>query len=483
MKEKTKEELQLENEILRFALDKVHEGVYITDDKGIIIEYNSTVQDSEHYSVHDVIGRPEQEVYGQVSDYDFIQNYSVPVRTKKRPVENVYYEYPLGFGKKTAMMMSVYPFIVDDRVKAVCTIGRDVSQVKDFLIETLGMRNWETRSENPQKTGARYFFEDIIGKSEVMKHTIERAKLVAKRDSPVLIYGETGTGKELMAQSIHNGSLFLDGPFVSVNCAAIPETLLESILFGVHKGAFTGAVEGPGLFEQAEGGTLFLDEINSMPLNLQPKILRAIQERSVRRVGGNKEIPVNCRIISAVNEDPKWILEKKLIRDDLFFRLATIEVKIPPLRERKEDLEYLIYSFIHKYNIRFGLFVEGISPTLFNILMDYDWPGNIRELENMVESSMNLIGDDEKLLRPYHLSDYFQEKFATIHHPAQTQEPETHNLKAQLLSYERKLMKESLIRNDYNTQKVAEEFGMTRQNVYLRIKKLGISIEHKTFLD
>lgn len=480
---KSYEQLALENEVLRYVLDQIHEGVYITDENGVIWEYNESVRETEGFSREDVLGHKEEEVYANIDNYTFIEDFSVKVRAKKKPIKDVYYEYGLGYGKSTAIIMSVYPYIVDQKVKAVCTVGRNINQMKDFLVDTLGMRNQQLRNDGTlgAARGARYFFDDIIGKSDVMKRTVARAKLVAKRDSPVLIYGETGTGKELMAQSIHNGSLFSDGPFVSVNCAAIPETLLESILFGVHKGAFTGAVEGPGLFEQAEGGTLFFDEINSMPLSLQPKILRAIQERSVRRVGGDKEIPVNCRIISAVNEEPKVVLEQKKIRDDLFFRLATIELKIPPLRDRKEDIEYLIYSFIHKYNVRFGLFVEGVSPSLFHVLMEYDWPGNIRELENMVESSMNLVGDDEKILRTNHLSDYFQEKFAT----AETEdggEKEVKNMKERLFLYEKKLMMESLLRNDFNIVKVADEFDMTRQNVYLRLKKLGITLEHKTLV-
>ena len=480
VKNLTYEELYRENDMLRFAIDKIHEGVYITDDKGVIIAYNHSVEETEGFQKEDVLYKTESEVYGGLAGFDYF-SYVDPVRRSRKELKDFYYEYGLGYGKKTAIIMSLYPYIVDGEYKGYCNIGRNINQIKDFLIDTLGMRKRQLLEEGDGSLGAKYFFEHIVGKSDVMKRTVARAKLVAKRDSPVLIYGETGTGKELMAQSIHNGSLFLDGPFVSVNCAAIPETLLESILFGVSKGSFTGAVEGPGLFEQANGGTIFLDEINSMPLTLQPKILRVIQEKTVRRVGGDREIPVHCRILSAVNKDPKAVLADGLIRDDLFFRLATIELKIPPLRDRKEDIEYLVYEFIRKYNVRFGLFVEGVSPSLFNILMEYDWPGNIRELENMVESSMNLVGSEDKLLRPRHLSDYFQEKFSEM--KTAGPEEEKYDLKARLLHYERKLMAESLFRNDYNIVKVAAEFGMTRQNVYQRMKKLGIEINNKKYVE
>ncbi len=392
-------------------------------------------------------------------------------------MKDVYYEYNIGYGKKTSIIMSIYPYTVDGEVKNICTVGRNINHIKDFLIDTLGLENRRAVKSSDGKTGARYFFEDIVGKSEAMKRTVAMAKLVAKRDSPVLIYGETGTGKELMAQSIHNGSLFLDGPFVSVNCAAIPETLLESILFGVSKGSFTGAVEGPGLFEQADGGTLFLDEINSMPLTLQPKILRAIQEKTIRRIGGKQEIAVNCRIISAVNKAPKTVLENGIIRDDLFFRLATIELKIPPLRDRKEDIEYLVYEFIRKYNIRFGLFVEGISPELLEILLDYEWPGNIRELENLVESAMNLIGSEDVILRPSHLSDYFQEKFSglSVKNAGLSLENRVDlPLAAKMRCLEQSYLAAALAQSGGNVSKAAVKLGISRQNLHYRLRRLGI---------
>lgn len=477
----TYEELLLENDIFRFVIDKIHEGVYITDENGIIIEYNETVQETEGFRREDVIYKNENDIYGNLPDYDFIMKYADPVRKSKQPLKDVCYEYNLGFGKKTSVIMNIYPYIVEGRVKSLCTIGRNVNQIKDFLIDTLGLENRRAIHSGTKNTGAKYFFEDIIGKSDVMKRTISLTKQVAKRDSPILIYGETGTGKELIAQSIHNGSLFLDGPFVSVNCAAIPETLLESILFGVSKGSFTGAVEGPGLFEQANGGTLFLDEINSMPLSLQPKILRAIQEKTVRRIGGKKEIPINCRILSAVNKDPKMILEQGVIRDDLFFRLATIELRIPPLKDRKEDIEYLVYEFIRKYNIRFGLFVEGVSPPLLNILMQYDWPGNIRELENLVESSMNLISREDTILRPQHLSDYFQEKFFSVHKKAQVSvhsgfstEPVDRPLPDKMREVEKSYIISALHQYDGNVSKAAEKLGISRQNLHYRLRRFNL---------
>ncbi len=339
---KSYDQLLYENQLLRFAIDQIQEGVYVTDKDGRIVEYNQSVSDTEGFAQEDVMYRQEKDVYGHLKNFRFIDDFSDKVRASGKPIIDHYYEYTLGYGKTSSLIMSLYPYLVDGRVEGVCTIGRDINQIKDFLITTMEYNNRRRKKRDGKVNGTRYFFMDIKGESKAMRRMVERAKLFAKSDSPILIYGETGTGKELVAQSIHNGSMFLDGPFVSVNCAAIPDTLLESTLFGTTKGSFTGAVDKPGLIEQANGGTLFLDEINSMPLTLQPKILRALQEKMVRPVGGEKEIEVDFRLISAVNRDPEYILEKGLIRDDLFFRLAAIELKIPPLRERREDLEYLV---------------------------------------------------------------------------------------------------------------------------------------------
>lgn len=468
--------LEKENRLLRFALDQIHEGIIITDRDDRIVVYNVSAEETEGMSRRDMLGKKEEEAYGFITGYDFDQLFTKKVKAEGKPMLNVYHEYSLPHGNKTAIIFDVRPYYENHEVAAVCTIGRNVNQIKDFIVDTL-----ETNQKNSaalkNANGAKYYFDDIIGESAPMKELIGKAKQFAKRESPILLYGETGTGKELMASSIHNHSLFAAGPFVAVNCAAIPENLLESILFGVSKGSYTGAVEGPGLFEQAQVGTLFLDEINSMPLSLQPKLLRAIQEKSVRRVGGDREIPIHCRIISAVNQDPRMVLGTGVIRDDLFFRLATIELKIPPLRERKEDIEYLVWTFIRKYNIKFGLFVEGISPELMAILNRYDWPGNIRELENMVESSLNLVTPRERILTTRHLSDYFSEKFARIdrEQPFASRD----QLRHQLQNYEKSLYEKLLKEHAYNIPDIAKEFGVSRQSVYGHLRKLGIDITRK----
>ncbi|MFQ5780069.1 MAG: sigma-54-dependent transcriptional regulator [Nitrospiria bacterium] len=232
----------------------------------------------------------------------------------------------------------------------------------------------------------KYRFENMVGNSPSMQQTYELIEKVADSDSTVLIQGESGTGKEVVAKTIHYNSTRKDKPLIPINCGAIPESLLESELFGHEKGAFTGATSArTGRFELAHGGTLFFDEISEMPLALQVKLLRVLQEREFERVGGIKPIQVDVRIIAATNLDLEQAVHEKRFREDLFYRLDVIPINIPPLRERKEDIPLLIDHFIRKFNERKKRKVEGITPDAQKVLMEYRWPGNIRELENLVE--------------------------------------------------------------------------------------------------
>lgn len=218
---------------------------------------------------------------------------------------------------------------------------------------------------------------DIIAVDEKMKQARDYIKVVAACDLPVMIYGETGTGKEVFAQSIHNAGDRRDKPFIAQNCAALPETLLESILFGTSKGAFTGAVENKGLFELADGGTLFLDEINSMPLSLQPKLLRVLQDGSFRSLGSRVMKRVNVKLIAAMNTDPVKAMQEGQLRRDIYYRLSMMSITIPPLRERKRDIPHFIKFYIGKHNATFHKRVQYVSKELIARLEEYDWPGNV----------------------------------------------------------------------------------------------------------
>lgn len=242
----------------------------------------------------------------------------------------------------------------------------------------------QLRSEVDQK----YSFENIIGKNHKMQEIFDLIKKVAPTDARVLIMGETGTGKELIAKAIHYNSHRKNNPFVGINCCALSETLLESELFGYEKGAFTGAYKTKkGKFEYAEGGTLFLDEIGDISASMQVKLLRVLQERKFERVGGNKPIEVDVRIIAATNQDLKKKMENNEFRIDLFYRLSVVHIYLPPLRERKEDIPLLVDYFLRKISKSVGRRVKGVTKEVMNQLMNYNWPGNVRELENVLERS------------------------------------------------------------------------------------------------
>lgn len=248
-------------------------------------------------------------------------------------------------------------------------------------------------------SGASFTMEDIIEVDEKMKNARDYIPVVAACDLPVMIYGETGTGKEVFAQSIHNASERRDKPFIAQNCAALPDTLLESILFGTSKGAFTGAMENKGLFELADGGTLFLDEINSMPLFLQSKLLRVLQDGSFRSLGGSETKRTNVKIIAATNVEPLEAIEKGQLRRDIYYRLSMMSIRIPPLRERKADIGHFVKFYVNKHNGTFHKQVQYVSKDLLKKLEEYDWPGNVRELEHVIVYGMSMVDETSALLQ------------------------------------------------------------------------------------
>ena len=242
-----------------------------------------------------------------------------------------------------------------------------------------------------QRLEDRYHFENIIAKSAKMQRVIEVIKVVAKSNATVLITGDSGTGKELVARAIHSQSHRRNKPFVAVSCAALPESLVESELFGHEKGSFTGAyTQKKGKFEFANGGTLFLDEVGEMSANIQVHLLRVLEEKEFTRVGGNEPIKVDVRVISATNKDLRKAIEKQEFREDLYYRLNVVNIELPPLRERKEDISLLAEYFLNKFAAENRKDVTGFSPEAMEFVLDYDWPGNVRELENAIERAVIL---------------------------------------------------------------------------------------------
>jgi len=249
-------------------------------------------------------------------------------------------------------------------------------------------------------TAVTQFEEETVGHSPAFQNVLNQVRIIAKTDSVTLIQGETGTGKEVIARAIHNQSLRSHGPFVKLNCAAIPGPLLESELFGHERGAFTGAcAQTKGRFQMADGGTLFLDEIGDLPLELQPKLLRALQEQEFERLGSSQTIRVNVRVVAATNQDLSLLMAKKLFRADLYYRLNVIPISLPPLRDRVEDIPSLVEHFVNKFSARLNKPIDVIPDDVMEVLKMHDWPGNIRELQNVIERAVVLSPESVLRLR------------------------------------------------------------------------------------
>ncbi len=318
--------------------------------------------------------------------------------------------------------------------------------------------------------GAKYSWETIIGNSLTMQRVKAMSSKAAKTDSNVLIMGESGTGKELFAHAIHNDSKRFDGPFVKINCAAIPKDLLESELFGYEEGAFTGAKKQGkvGKFELANGGTIFLDEIGDMPLDMQVKILRVLQEREIERIGGNRTIPVDCRIIAATNRNLVERIKENEFREDLYYRLNVINIEVPPLRERKEDIELLSLKLMEKLSNSLGHYVSNITVEALECLKAYNWPGNIRELENVIERAINMT--DHETIELFHLPQFILAKKQKTF----TELPQIQNLKEAIEEVEKTTITNCLIAVDHNKLKAAKLLGISRTSLYEKIEKYKI---------
>ncbi len=301
----------------------------------------------------------------------------------------------------------------------------------------------------------------MVGRSDEMEHVYERIEKVAPTDANVLIEGESGTGKELVARAIHNRRFPAGRRFVPVNCSALSKNLLESELFGHVEGAFTGATESKeGLFEAADGGTLFLDEIAEMPGELQSKLLRAIENSEISRVGSTETIEVEPRIIAASNQDVQQLVEEGEFRDDLYYRLNVMEIRIPPLRERKEDIPLFIEYFIDRYNDELNKNVEGVEEDVIQRLMMYSWPGNVRQLENMIERAVILRSEGQLRL----------EDFPPEIWEGNEDEESAKNLKEVVESFEKAYIKSVLEQTDGNRGEAAERLGIDRSTIYRKLE-------------
>jgi len=337
----------------------------------------------------------------------------------------------------------------DGNFAGVVDFFREIERVRKFVTSYIGAE-------------AKFTFDDIKGESLKIKEVLRIAKVAAKSNSSVLITGETGTGKEMFAQAIHFESSRYNGPFVALNCGAIPRDLAESEFFGYEPGAFTDADKKgrPGKFELADRGTLFLDEIDELPPSIQTKLLRVIEDKVITRIGGTKSLKVDTRIISATNKNIEDLVDKGLFRKDLYFRLNVIHINIPPLRERKEDIPILISHFINKFNESLNKKIKGYEKSFLEPLLSYEFPGNVRELQNIVERAMN-ISEDE-FLSEKHLPLYIFEKKHTL--------KEFCNFEDLKRDFIEKVLKETC----YNISQASKKLGISRPTLYKILKKYGL---------
>jgi PAS domain S-box-containing protein len=373
----------LHNEIM----DNVHEAICICNSTGIVTYWNKSAE--KLYSIK------SEDIVGKHIDTFFPNALTSIVLREKKPVENVQHEPVKG---KSVILSAIPIFNADNELIAVVTTDRDVTDVVSLSYQLERERKRAEFLENAYQAeiASKYNFDNILGKDKKIIESIALIQKVAPTSTSVLITGESGTGKEVFSRAIHEAS-GRSGHFVAVNCSAIPGNLLESELFGYVEGAFTGAVKKGkiGKFEFASGGTLFLDEIGDMPIDMQAKLLRVLQDGVIYRLGSEKPILTNTRIVAATNKDLKKLVKEDKFREDLFYRLAVVQIELPPLRERKDDIGGLALQFINEISQQENISIRNIDPKIYSILKEYKWEGNIRELKNVVQRMVVLSNNGE----------------------------------------------------------------------------------------
>ncbi|MCL6597755.1 MAG: sigma 54-interacting transcriptional regulator [Alicyclobacillus macrosporangiidus] len=408
----------LTHEWLLHILETIDEGIHAVDRAGITILYNRAAGRLDGLAPEDVLGKHVLEAFPSLANDT---STLLQVLETGRAIHNRTQTYTNYLGFKVHTVNTTLPIVSGGEVVGALEIAKDLTQVKRLSEQVIDLQaqvaSGHRRSARREPVadigthapggtgragavsdhpgGAVYQFSHIISQDPRVADIKRRAQRAAATTSPVLVYGETGTGKELLVQAIHNAGPRRGSPFLALNCAALPAPLLEGILFGTVRGSFTGAEDRPGLFELADGGTLFLDEIQSMPLDLQAKLLRALQEGEFMRVGDTRVRYVQVRVIAAMNRWPEQEVAEGRLREDLYYRINVVRLDLPPLRDRRGDLPLLVAHFVDKWNGRFGTQVTGVTAEVSRRFAEYPWPGNVRELENAIESAMNLVTSGE----------------------------------------------------------------------------------------
>ncbi|MGB9679625.1 MAG: sigma-54 interaction domain-containing protein [Thermoanaerobacteraceae bacterium] len=445
--------------LFKNVFDKLPIAFDILDEKGNVKMMNKTFLD--------FLGLRKEEVINKyVLDVDRNSRFPLVLKTGQNEIA---YKHKFANGKEAI----VHRIAIKDGDEVIGGFGmilfEDLNELRKLIEKN---RLLETELNHYKKTlrkirGARYSWENIVGKSDAIIECKKKAIKMANMSSNILIYGESGVGKELFAQSIHNSSNRRDYPFVTVNCAAIPEQLMESELFGYEEGAFTGAQRGGkiGKFELANHGTIFLDEIGDMPYTMQAKLLRVLQEGEIERVGGKEPIRIDVRVISATNKDLQKLIKEGKFRSDLFYRINVLMLNVPPLRERRGDIPLLIDHFLYLLAQNSGIY-KKVSKEVYDILEKYDWPGNIRELRNAVERMV--VNSEGDTIRKIDIPLYILNKEI----PVRQKES---GLQKMLEEFEERIILETLKECNYNKSQAAEILKIPRSRLYRKIKMFNIT--------
>jgi PAS domain S-box-containing protein len=430
---------------VRAIINSVHEGIIAVDAQGTVVEFSRSAERILGIRAGEVVGAGLGKIMPDSNILRVIES------RKGYSEREILCEVR---GKRLRILTTAEPLFLSGSALGAVITFKDISEV----------RNLVHRMTSPQR---RVRFSDLVGVSNALQDAISLARKFARSDSTVLLKGESGTGKDLFARAIHSESEFRDGPFMAVNCAAIPESLMESELFGYEEGAFTGARRRgkPGKFELANSGTIFLDEISDLRLHLQAKLLRVLEEKAVTRIGATESTHIDLRILAATNQDLEEMVRGGEFREDLYYRIAVVPIQIPPLRERGGDLEFLVNHLLQKYNSVFGKDVTGLSEEVWRIFRQHSWPGNVRELENTIEYAVN-VEPGSKVSRASLPSRLIQEESKARlpgQGPVTLRQMEARMIVAALDTYGNDLA---------GKRKAAEALGIDLSTLYRKLKRL-----------
>ena len=444
-------------------LKVIDEGIHVIDLDGMTIFYNSIAASLDGMRVQEVIGRHVLDVFPSLTKKT---STLLQVIQSEKAIYNRSQSYVNLHGVKIDTINTTLPIYVNERLIGAVEVAKDYTKLRKLSERLIDLEKAHSTVVNRKKRalGAVYRIEDLITGNQAFKDIIVRGKKAANSSSSILVYGESGTGKELFVQGIHNASPRREQPFIVQNCAALPESLLESIIFGTARGSYTGAVDRPGLFELANKGTLFLDEIQSLSPALQTKLLRVIEDGVVRRVGETKSVGVDVRVIAALNVHPENALKDNLLRLDLFYRLNVLSFQLPPLRERKDDILLLIQHFIQQYNESLSLNIQGVEHQVEQLFLQHQWPGNVRELKHCIEYMMNIT--ETVWLKKRELPVFFQKSSNFL------MEQDIPPLREALKKREQELLNKALEQTGGNVLKAAQLLKIPRQTLQYKLKNV-----------